>query len=58
MLKLVLFLLLRKDVFNMAVIYATLIIKGILNFAYVPVGLKERVRQVLIDLDCGDLAAE
>ena len=58
MLKLVLFLLLRKDVFNMAVIYATLIIKGILNFAYVPVGLKERVRQVLIDLDCGDLASE
>lgn len=58
MLKLILFLLLRKDVFNMAVIYATLIIKGKLNFADVPIRIKEQVRQVLIDLDCGDLASE
>jgi len=57
MLRLLLFLL-RKDVFNMAVIYATLIIKGKLNFADVPVRIKEQVRQVLIDLDCGDLASE
>ena len=58
MLKIILFLLFRKEVFGMAVIYATLIIKGKLNFADVPVRIKEQVRQVLIDLDCGDLASE
>lgn len=36
----------------MAVIYATLIIKGRKTFAEVPERIKEQVRQVLIDLDC------
>ena len=42
----------------MAVVYATLIVKGKKTFTEVPEKIKEQVRQVLIDLDCGDLAAE
>ena len=57
MLKLLLFLF-RKDVSEMAVIYATLIVKGKKTFAEVPVKIKEQVRQVLIDLECEELAAE
>lgn len=40
----------------MAVVYATLIIKDKKTFAEVPDRIKEQVKQVLIDLDCGDLA--
>ena len=40
----------------MAVVYATLIIKGKKTFSDVPDKIKEQVKQVLIDLDCGDLA--
>jgi hypothetical protein len=57
MYRIILFLF-RKDVFCMAVVYATLIIKGKKTFAEVPEKIKEQVRQVLIDLDCGDLATE
>jgi hypothetical protein len=46
----------RKDVEEMAVIYATLIIKGKKTFADVPEKIKEQVKDVLIDLDCGYLA--
>ena len=46
----------RKVVETMAVVYATLIIKGKKTFADVPDRIKEQVKQVLIDLDCGDLA--
>lgn len=42
----------------MAVVYATLIIKGKKTFAEVPAKLKEQVRQILIDLDCEDLIIE
>lgn len=49
---------LRKDVATMAVVYATLIIKGKKNYADVPDRIKEQVKQVLVDLDCGDLIAE
>ena len=42
----------------MAVVYATLIIKGNKTFADVPDRIKEQVKQVLIDLDCGDLAEQ
>lgn len=45
-----------KEVNTMAVVYATLIIKGKKTFADVPDKLKEQVKQILIDLDCGDLA--
>lgn len=40
----------------MAVVYATLIIKDKKTFADVPERIKEQVKQVLIDLDCADLA--
>ena len=42
----------------MAVVYATLIIKGRKTFADVPARIKEQTKQVLIDLDCADLVAE
>lgn len=46
----------RKVVETMAIIYATLIIKGKKTFANVPEKLKEQVKQVLIDLDLPELA--
>lgn len=49
-------ILFRKDVKQMAVVYATLIIKGKKDFADVPARIKEQVKTVLIDLDCEDLA--
>lgn len=49
-------ILFRKDVETMAVIYATLIIKGKKTFADVPEKIKDKVKEVLIDLDCPELA--
>lgn len=49
-------ILLGKEVRDMAVVYATLIIKGKKKFSDVPDRIKDRVKEVLIDLDCGDLA--
>jgi hypothetical protein len=46
----------RKGVEEMAVIYATLIVKGRKTFANVPERLKEQVKQVLVDLELEDLA--
>lgn len=54
--QLIIKILFRKDVGEMAVIYATLIVKGKKNFADVPERIKEQVKEVLIDLDCGELA--
>ena len=42
----------------MAVVYATLIVKGKKTFADVPAKLKDEVKQILIDLDCADLAQQ
>lgn len=42
----------------MAVIYATLIIKGKKTMTQVPSRLKSEVRQILIDLDCENLIEE
>ena len=47
-------ILFRKDVQNMAIIYATLIIKGKKTFADVPERIKDK--EVLTDLDCPELA--
>ena len=58
MLRLLLFLVLRKEVETMAVIYATLIVKGKKTFAQVPEKIKEQVRQVLVDLECEELITE
>lgn len=51
-------ILLRKDVYSMAIIYATLIVKGKKEFADVPARIKEQVKQVLIDLDLAELAEQ
>lgn len=48
-------ILFRKNVAEMAVVYATLIIKGKKTFADVPARIQEQVKQVLIDLDCPEL---
>lgn len=48
-------ILLGKEVRDMAVVYATLIIKGKKKFSDVPDRIKDQVKEVLIDLDCGDL---
>ena len=58
MLRLLLFLLLRKEVDTMAVIYATLIVKGRKTFRQVPDKIKDQVRQVLVDLECDELITE
>lgn len=42
----------------MTIIYATLIVKGKKTFAEVPAKIKDKVKEVLIDLDCGELADE
>lgn len=54
--QLIIKILFRKDVAEMAVVYATLIIKGKKTFADVPDKIKDKVKEVLIDLDCGELA--
>lgn len=46
----------RKEVPVMAVIYATLIVKGKKTFAEVPDVIKEKVKQILIDLEVPELA--
>lgn len=48
----------RKEVALMAVIYATLIVKGKKAFADVPAVIKEKVREILIDLEVPELAEE
>ena len=58
MLRLLLFLLLRKEVETMAIIYATLIVKGKKTYAQVPEKIKPQVKQVLIDLECEELIEE
>ena len=50
------FLLLRKEVEQMAVVLATLIIKGNYTFAKVPQAAKDQVKQILIDMDLPELA--
>lgn len=46
----------RKEVAIMAVIYATLIVKGKKTFAEVPEVIKEKVKEILIDLEVPELA--
>ena len=40
----------------MAVVYATLIVKGKKSFSEVPDRIKDQVKAVLADLDCPELA--
>ena len=55
---LLIYTLLKKEVDIMAMVCATLIIKGKLTFEAVPPTLKEQVREILIDLDCEHLITE
>ncbi|MDU6263699.1 MAG: CD1375 family protein [Anaerocolumna aminovalerica] len=48
----------RKEVEAMAMIYVSLIIKGVKTFDQVPSTLSEQVRQILIDIDCEYLITE
>lgn len=48
----------RKVVENMAIIYAQLIIKGKRTFESVPALVKPRVKEILIDMELQELAAE
>lgn len=50
------FILLRKEVKTMVVVYATLIIKGKKTLSEVPSLVKDQVKQVLIDMDLPELA--
>lgn len=43
--------LLRKEVADMAVVYATLIIKGRKTLEQVPALIREQVREILADLE-------
>lgn len=45
-----------KEMYLMAVVYATLIVKGKKAFADVPEKIKGQVKEILIDLDCENLA--
>lgn len=48
----------KQEENNMAVVYASLIIKEKKTFAQVPDKLKDEVRQILIDLECEYLIEE
>ena len=49
---------LRKEVKEVATVYATLIIKGKRTFKSVPEKLKAQVKEILVDLDCENLIVE
>ena len=49
-------LIFRREVQQMAVVYATLIVKGKKTFADVPGKIKAQVKDTLEALDCGELA--
>lgn len=49
-------ILFRKDVKEMVVVYATLIVKGKKDFSDVPERIQDQVKEVLIDLDLAELA--
>ena len=58
LLEVLLYFILGKGVDNMAIVYALLIIKGKKAFADVPAKLKEQVKEVLIDMEVPELAAD
>lgn len=50
------FYLLKKEVDTMAVVYATLIIKGKKTIDQVPSLIRDQVKEILIDMDLPELA--
>lgn len=47
-----------KEVNTMAVVYATLVIKGKRVIAEVPEKIREQVKEILVDMDLPELAGE
>ena len=58
LLDLLVYVLNSKEVNDMAVIYATLIIKGKRTFKSVPNRLKDEVKEILTSLECENLVEE
>lgn len=58
LLEVLLYFILGKGVDNMAIVYALLIIKGKKTYDDVPAKLKEQVKEVLIDMEVPELAAD
>jgi hypothetical protein len=58
MLRKLLIFIYRREIETMAMIYVSLIVKGLKTFAEVPTTLKDQVRQILIDIDCEHLITE
>lgn len=56
LLNLILKTILRKEVPTMAIIYATLIVKGKKSLNDVPNILKDMVKEILVDLEVPELA--
>lgn len=54
----IIFLLNEKEVKTVAVIYATLIIKGKRTFKSVPNRLKDEVKEILTSIECENLVEE
>lgn len=54
----IIFLINEKEVNDMAVIYATLIVKGKRTYKSVPSKLKNEVKLILIALECENLVEE
>lgn len=50
------FYLLRREVEEMAVVYATLIIKGKKTIEQVPGLIREQVKEILVDMELPELA--
>lgn len=58
MLDLLFWMIFRKEVEKMAMAYAMLIIKGKKSFQEVPDRLKDQVREILYDIECGWMAEQ
>lgn len=58
LLEVLLYFILGKGVDNMAIVYALLIVKGKKTYGDVPAKLKEQVKEVLIDMEVPELAAD
>lgn len=58
LINLILKLFFRKELGKMAVIYATLIVKGKKTISDVPAVIKDQVKQTLTDLEVPELANE
>jgi hypothetical protein len=58
MLRKLLIFIFRREIETMAMIYVSLIIKGLKTYADVPEPMREPVRQILIDIDCEHLIIE